>query len=107
MNRGQLTVDREVPRGALPAYLELFAAVLAAGRTPCQNRTRSDLWYSPLVAEQEAAAAGCRVCPARIPCRDYATAAGERWGIWGGTSARQRGTAADEPADESDPGADR
>lgn len=32
----------------------------------------------------------CTSCPVRTPCRDWALANGERFGIWGGTSERER-----------------
>lgn len=32
----------------------------------------------------------CQPCPLRELCRDYAVAAEEEFGIWGGTSARER-----------------
>jgi WhiB family transcriptional regulator, redox-sensing transcriptional regulator len=32
----------------------------------------------------------CRVCPVRTPCREYAVARPERFGVWGGTTPRQR-----------------
>lgn len=36
----------------------------------------------------------CRMCPVRAACLDEALARGERWGIWGGTTAAERrGTA--------------
>ena len=32
----------------------------------------------------------CRGCPVRAECLDYALAAGERFGVWGGVSERRR-----------------
>ena len=32
----------------------------------------------------------CRSCDARAECLDYALAAGERFGIWGGLTERER-----------------
>jgi WhiB family redox-sensing transcriptional regulator len=32
----------------------------------------------------------CASCPVREPCLDYAMTIGERFGIWGGTSERER-----------------
>ena len=37
-----------------------------------------------------AAKAVCAECPVREACLEYALAAGEHWGIWGGTSAQER-----------------
>ena len=32
----------------------------------------------------------CRGCVVRVECLDYAIAHGEKWGIWGGLSERER-----------------
>ena len=32
----------------------------------------------------------CRVCPVRLPCLAFALAVGERHGVWGGLSERER-----------------
>ena len=32
----------------------------------------------------------CRGCKVRLPCLEYALAANEKWGVWGGFSERQR-----------------
>lgn len=32
----------------------------------------------------------CQACPIRSQCLEYAFAHDERWGIWGGTSPRER-----------------
>lgn len=32
----------------------------------------------------------CRSCPVRCECREYALANGEKFGIWGGMSERER-----------------
>ena len=33
---------------------------------------------------------GCNACPIQRQCAGYAIAAGEEWGIWGGTSPNER-----------------
>lgn len=33
---------------------------------------------------------GCESCPIQRECAGYAIAAGEEWGIWGGTSPNER-----------------
>jgi WhiB family redox-sensing transcriptional regulator len=38
----------------------------------------------------------CRRCPVTEACLDYANAAGERYGIWGGKTPRERGFKRDE-----------
>ncbi len=32
----------------------------------------------------------CASCPVRVECADYALASGQRFGIWGGTTERDR-----------------
>jgi WhiB family redox-sensing transcriptional regulator len=32
----------------------------------------------------------CRECPVRVTCLEFALAHGEKWGIWGGKSERER-----------------
>ncbi len=32
----------------------------------------------------------CRACPVREECLEYALSARERYGVWGGTTARER-----------------
>lgn len=67
-------------------------------RTPCQQRSYGDLWFSDDQSEREQAAALCRACPVRQLCRDYRDAldTAPRWrganmhhprhapGVWGG-----------------------
>ncbi|WP_328286583.1 WhiB family transcriptional regulator [Rhodococcus sp. JS3073] len=36
----------------------------------------------------------CAQCPVMRPCRDYALAAGEAYGVWGGMTERERRRAA-------------
>lgn len=38
----------------------------------------------------EAAKRVCRLCPLQADCLDYALANDERYGVWGGTSERDR-----------------
>ncbi len=38
----------------------------------------------------EAAKAVCAPCPVRLECLDHAIAEGERFGVWGGLSVRER-----------------
>lgn len=55
---------------------------------PCQSPDR-DLWAGN-PASQRRAAARCLDCPVMIACGDYAVAAGERHGVWGGLTAGER-----------------
>ena len=82
--------------------------LLQAGGAAC-NGHPTDWWY-PIgstaeevelgskrtlkEAEQDAAKAKalCKVCPVCQDCLDYSVDYGEHYGIWGGLSARKRGT---------------
>jgi hypothetical protein len=55
----------------------------------CQNHPEIN-WF-PEVGESTAPAKTvCETCPVRRPCLGYALAADERFGIWGGTSPKER-----------------
>ena len=41
-------------------------------------------------AEEQAALAVCATCPVREDCLDHALATNERFGVWGGTTEKQR-----------------
>ena len=41
-------------------------------------------------AEARAAVAICEVCPVREECLDHALATNERFGVWGGTTEKER-----------------
>lgn len=78
-----------VPAGAEAEWVRLRAGIAALPvAVPCAGPERS-LWHSTDVAEQ-AAARACLECPLLDRCGDYATAAGERWGVWGGTTDKER-----------------
>lgn len=48
-------------------------------------------WFFPGRGEDTARAkAVCADCPVRIECLEYAVRNGEKYGIWGGTSERER-----------------
>lgn len=57
----------------------------------------SDLWYPDKDEPEEvqksktaAAKAICHACPVKPQCLRYAIRAGERYGIWGGRTPRER-----------------
>nr|WP_279385430.1 WhiB family transcriptional regulator [Klenkia marina] len=57
---------------------------------PCRRKP-PELWWR---AKHEEAKGLCRQCRAREACLDYALAADERFGIWGGRAPNERrGTA--------------
>jgi WhiB family transcriptional regulator, redox-sensing transcriptional regulator len=57
-----------------------------------------ELFYPPIEHEsprqrhsrETAAKAVCGGCPVRAECLDWALASGERFGVWGGMSERER-----------------
>ncbi len=49
-----------------------------------------DLYYPERGASTKEAKAICRGCVVREDCLEYALANGEKFGIWGGTSERER-----------------
>jgi WhiB family transcriptional regulator, redox-sensing transcriptional regulator len=59
-----------------------------------------DLFFGPSAPEtrkermerEAAAKALCRACPALAPCRTYAMAQAELYGVWGGMSEQERRT---------------
>jgi WhiB family redox-sensing transcriptional regulator len=49
-----------------------------------------DLWF-PTESDDDAKAVGiCQACPVRLDCLGWALESNERYGIWGGVSARRR-----------------
>jgi hypothetical protein len=70
--------------------LDARPAGRTGGRMPCEDDPEK--WFaeegSAAVTEAKQA---CRACPARIPCLRFAMLTGERFGVWGGLSASDRG----------------
>ena len=50
-----------------------------------------DLFFPERGASTREAKAVCRGCEVRVDCLEYALANGEKFGIWGGMSERERG----------------
>ena len=48
------------------------------------------IFYPPSEEEAEEAKAICAACPVRQACLEYALAARERDGVWGGATERER-----------------
>lgn len=48
------------------------------------------LWFPERGEPVEPARAICRGCPVQEQCLEYALASGEKFGIWGGLSERER-----------------
>lgn len=49
-----------------------------------------ELFFPPIEQEVEEAKAMCAICEVRQPCLEFALAAGERFGVWGGLSPQER-----------------
>lgn len=49
-----------------------------------------DLFYPDRGASTKDAKRVCAACEVRLPCLDYAIQGGEKFGIWGGKSERER-----------------
>ena len=77
-----------VPAHALPAWEQLHRLILVDGPTPCAGAGR-DRWQGN-AHQQQTAAEACMSCPVLLACADYADAAGEQHGVWGGYTARER-----------------
>ena len=73
--------NRIRPREPLPEWSE---------RSSCKG-VDPDLFFpeGPSAALAQAKEI-CRGCPVRNPCLDYAIDNNERFGVWGGTSERER-----------------
>lgn len=79
-----------VPAGAEAEWARLRDGVAALpAAVPCAGPERP-FWHSPDSEEQAVAARACLECPLLDRCGDYATAAGERSGVWGGTTDKER-----------------
>jgi len=82
-------VSALIPDQARRAWADLSAVLLAVGPAPCESSPVPEAWWSD-GRLQETARAGCRGCPARAECLDYALTADERWGVWGATTPQER-----------------
>lgn len=82
-----LPSPQETPPEAGELYSELLDALAflaEAGRpTPCSGEV-SECWTSDVAEQQEYAADRCMECPLAEQCRQYALAARETAGVWGG-----------------------
>lgn len=83
-----------VPVEAVGAWVELQLALAVAARPPVCRRDPEAWWSTAATAagaeRQAAAVQGCSWCPVLELCRSYAIAAGERHGVWGGTTSAER-----------------
>mgnify|MGYP003378111403 CR=1 FL=1 len=68
---------------------ELLEQLLAKwGPVACQMSALPDAWFS--LALEDDAVAACLGCAVRTECGEYAVAADERYGVWGGLTEADR-----------------
>ena len=91
MARQQPTIGAGIPTAAATPWLALRAG-LATTATPCQGPDRA-AWFANDATTRAAAAEACGHCRLRGPCHDYATAAAEPGGVWGGQDRQPRAPA--------------
>lgn len=58
-------------------------------RAACRGMV-TDLWYPEASANAREVKAACAVCPVQAECLAFALDNGERFGVWGGKSEKQR-----------------
>lgn len=51
---------------------------------------RTDVFYPEQGGDSSSPKSVCEGCPVREECLDYAMATGDRFGVWGGTSGKER-----------------
>ncbi len=81
-----------IPAGALAEWRRLSAVLDEAGPVPCQTDTEA-WWPDGKELDSPAtrtAVRACWQCPARTACLDFAMAADDRFGVWGGTLPDER-----------------
>lgn len=79
--------------GALVDLISERAAAIWMNDALCRRRRLDVDTFFPGRGEPNAEIkAVCAACPVRTQCLDYALARGEKFGIWGGLSERQRRT---------------
>jgi Transcription factor WhiB len=82
-----------IPSAAETAWLELQAGLEEVGPVPCQEADAAAWWPDKRDLDSLAthgAIAGCQRCPPQGPCAEYAIAADERFGVWGGLVPEER-----------------
>lgn len=68
-------------------------------------QTDPDLFFPEKGGTTAAARRVCRACEVRTDCLEWALENGERYGIWGGLSERQRRKITNSPPQRKDPAA--
>lgn len=70
-----------------PQFKDLTVSAADLG-TPCMQAP--ELWWGDDPDEQALAIEGCQKCPIQQKCLDWAVAAHEREGVWGGVDPTER-----------------
>ncbi|MEU4348274.1 WhiB family transcriptional regulator [Streptomyces sp. NPDC023838] len=70
--------------------MRLQAFVPPTGVTPMCAQTDPEIFYPETGVTCRTAKAICMACDARAACLEYALTRGERFGVWGGLSERER-----------------
>jgi WhiB family redox-sensing transcriptional regulator len=84
---GAAQLSRSAPQPWVDAFLRPEPWMAEAA---CAGSTDPDSFFPEKGASPEAIAV-CGRCPVRTECLGYAVEHDERFGIWGGLSARERG----------------
>src|SRR3954447_12686448 len=82
-----------ITSAAEAAWLELQRQLEEVGPVPCQESDVTAWWPDKRDLDSPAthgAVAACRRCPLQVPCAEYAIAADERFGVWGGLVPEDR-----------------
>jgi transcription factor WhiB len=80
----------QVPASAVEEWSQLRAALAHVSEVPPCRRD-PEAWFVGVQSPRlEHAVAGCLSCPVLWLCREYAIAADERDGVWGGTTPVER-----------------
>ena len=98
MGRGQMGARAELnawlmPPGVEAAWLRLSEELDSGAPVPCREGDWTAWWPGAKQLQSPAtrtALGGCRSCRAQAACLDYALAADERFGVWGGTLPEER-----------------
>jgi WhiB family redox-sensing transcriptional regulator len=81
-----MSADRYVPP---PVIRQRAQAGGWLARAACRGMD-PELFFPDRGESTEPAKAVCAACPVRAECLDYALTNGERFGVWGGASERER-----------------
>src|SRR5690242_4606087 len=91
--RSKPAQSEPMPIKAREQWSRLTEELDAAGAVPCRESDPEAWW--PVAREVDEAPArmalaACSTCPVQQACLEYALAADERFGIWGGTLPAER-----------------